>query len=250
MTSLVGYDTNFYSIADIHQDLNLPYDNDSQELEFLSGSNGDQMFTWKQWMDYFLFNKKPERVADQVKSVIKGVDDQLKTEKLNNIDRAAPFTVYDVLGVYPQLSKFKEFCDYIGYGKLKDMEFKVTLFAPINDKYDEYMWYLYNVAWTKSTAIDALRYHILPYLLLPWQLKDRKLRLRTDLERRQIDTDWTKGKQQLLNPLSYSQTPMDWFPKMNWEINIIGTVHCDNGIVYIIDRPIVMDGFYGSTGGN
>ena len=248
MTSIYsGVDTNFYSIADIHEDLNIAGAG-NQEFEFLSGSKGDQMYTWNQYMNYILFNKEPERVKDQVKSVTNALNIQQKTENINNVDRTVQLSINDALAKLPQLSKFKKFTDYIGYGKLKDFSSKITLFAPVNDHYDEHMWYLYNVSWTSSTAIDTLRYHILPYLLLPWQLRDRKLRLRTDLQNRTVDTDWTNGRTQLINPLSYNEQPGDWFPTKDWEVNILGMVECDNGIIYIIDRPLKYP--QGATGGN
>ena len=42
----------------------------------------------------------------------------------------------------------------------------------------------------------------LPYEIKPWQLTDRKLRLRTDLDLQHVETDWTNGKQLFMNPIS------------------------------------------------
>lgn len=250
MSSSSGFDTNYSSIGDIHLFLNITGASD-KEYEFTSGSTGKPMYNWRQFMDYVLYNKTPQRVDTQIEVLANGLNEQNKQGKPDSfsINHNVPFTVYSALQLYPNLSKFKKFADYIGYGKLKDMESKVTLFVPVdNEKFDEYFWNLFNVMWSSSTAVDTLRYHILPYLLLPWQLQDRKLRLRTDLEHRQLDTDWTKGKRQLLNPITCGEFQADWFPKRDWEVNIIGVIYCDNGIVYIIDRPLIYP--MGTTGTN
>lgn len=239
MTSMIGgTDTNFSAIADIHYYLTLN-GTDTLEKQFSSGSDGKPMITWKQWMDYILLDKTPIRATDTEKIMAKALSEQ-KIRKDDLEHATLPFTVYDALKMYPNLSKFKNFVDYVGYGKLKDtMHEKITLFAPVNEKFDQYFWYLFNISWNKLSAVDALRYHILPYYLLPWQMEDRKLRLRTDLEHRQLDTDCTNGRKQLLNPLTYTKTPQDWFPNKDWEVNILGIAYCDNGIIYIIDRPLV-----------
>jgi len=239
MSGINGTDTNYYSIADIHEDINLP-GSWNQEFEFLSGSTGKPMITWQSWMDHFLFNK-PIPTAQDNTNLLNAVNNQLKNQPTDALSHSAPFSVYDALGKFPELSKFKSLVDEVGYGKLKDFQFKVTLFAPINDLFDETLWYTYNIAFTKVALVETLRYHILPYLLLPYQLKDRKLRLRTDLEKRTLNTDWTNGKMVFMNPLNYDDdtSPNRLFPRSNWEVNCLGIIRCDNGIIYVIDRPLV-----------
>ena len=238
MSGIYGTDTNYYSIADIHEDVSL-HGTSTQEYEFLSGSNGQPMITWQSWIDNFLFNKPIIQQDDN--SVLNAVNSQLKKDKLGNVSQDAPFSVYDALGKFPQLSKFKNLVDEVGYGKLKDFQFKVTLLAPINDFFDDILWYTYNIAYTKVALVETLRYHILPYLLLPYQLKDRKLRIRTDLDKRTLTTDWTKGKMSFINPLNYDDdtSPNKLFPRNNWEVKCLGIIRCDNGIIYVIDRPLL-----------
>lgn len=247
MSAINGTDTNFSSIQDIHDVLNFPGSSE-YEFEFLSGSTGKPMIRWGQLIDNVLFNKPIVRPQEALKSITSSLNKQLNSDRLDSLNRNVTFTIYDALCLYPEISKFKQLVDYVGYGKLKETNGKITLLAPVNKHFDEYFWYLFNVSYTKTESVEALRYHILPYLLLPQQIKHRKLRLRTDMEHRQLEADWTNNKQQFINPLSYSESPHDWFPKKSWEVNCIGTIVCDNGIIYIIDRPL----YYpeGTTGNN
>jgi hypothetical protein len=68
-----------------------------------------------------------------------------------------------------------------------------------------------------------------------------------------IDTDFTKGKRQLLNPIQtlgpqnlnmypfgdpYMSVPDNWFPKITSEVNVLEIIKTINGFIYIIDRPL------------
>jgi hypothetical protein len=59
MSGLYGTDSSYFSIKDIHQDLNLTR---GQEFEFLTGYSEDPMSErpmqlWENWMKWVLFNQ-------------------------------------------------------------------------------------------------------------------------------------------------------------------------------------------------
>ena len=164
--------------------------------------------------------------------------------------------MYDAISANPQLSKFKALIDYTGYGKV--LTPGITLFAPINDRFDEILEYPLTTAYKPVAALQILRYHILPFIIKPWQMEGRKLRMRTDLEQQPIECEWTQGRKQLLNPIntthidpaagSYTNGSGDplparadsWFPKVSWEVEFLGAFECTNGsMLYIISRPII-----------
>lgn len=244
MSASYGTDQGFYGIADMHQDLNITGAGPT-EYEFLSGYSNDTMLNWKQYMDYILFNKQ-YNTPKQVNQAI--------AKKLEEQKASRPMTVYDVISSHPKLTKFTDLIKLTGYGKPKDTDYTFTIFAPVDDRFDEILYYpMYKSADKPIALLQVLRYHILPYLLEPWQAQDRKLRLRTDLEMMTIDTDFTGGKQQLLNPIQtpgmgdlnmypygdpYMSSPDNWFPRVTSEVNILKIIKCINGFIYIIDRPL------------
>lgn len=244
MSANYGTDGGWYNLAPFHEDLNINGAG-NKEYEFMSGYTDDTMINWKQYMNYLLFNEQyntPKQVDDAI------------AKKLTEDKASRPMTVYDVISSNPTLSKFNDLIKLTGYGKPKDTDFPFTIFAPINDRFDETLYYAMKKSPNKQIALlQVLRYHILPYLLEPWQIKNRKLRLRTDLENMTIDTDFTGGRQQLLNPIQtpglqdlnmypfgdpYMSAPDNWFPKITSEVNVLEIVKTINGFIYIIDRPL------------
>ncbi len=225
----------------------------------MSGYSEDTMIPWSAWMQYVLFNQQydfPAVVDEQLK---KAIEKQNKAQKCDSTNFNTPKTCYDIISTHPQLTRMKWLCDYVGYGKVKDLQFPITLFAPIDDKFDETLEYPLNYAFKPTACLQVLRYHILPFVIKPWQMEDRRLRLRTDLEKQPVESDWTNGKRQLLNPISkrklpepfgYGVNPIGdyipslpdvWFPKKYWEVDILDCIECAGGIVYVISRPIVFN---------
>ena len=243
MSANYGTDSGWYNLAPFHEDLNINGAG-PMEYEFMSGYTKDTMINWKQYMDYILFNKQyntPKQVDEAI------------AKKLTEQKASREMTVYDVISSHPQLTKFDDMIKLTGYGKPKDTQMPFTIFAPVNDKFDKVLYYPINNSADKRIALlQILRYHILPYLLEPWQIKNRKLRLRTDLENMTVDTDFTQGRQQLINPIQtpgqdlnmypfgdpYMSAPDNWFPKVTSEVNVLEIIKTINGFIYIIDRPL------------
>jgi uncharacterized surface protein with fasciclin (FAS1) repeats len=244
MSANNGTDRGYYAIADFHENLNIPGAGPT-EYEFLSGYTKDSMINWKQYMNYILFGEQ-YNTPKQVDNAI--------ARKLTEDKASRPMTVYDVISSHPKLTKFRDLIELTGYGKPKDTDYPFTIFAPINDRFDDTLFYPMHKSANKQIALlQVLRYHILPYLLEPWQMENRRLRLRTDLEMMTIDTDFTKGKRQLLNPIQtlgpqnlnmypfgdpYMSAPDNWFPKITSEVNVLEIIKTINGFIYIIDRPL------------
>jgi len=258
MTSSSGYNTSYSAIRDIHEDLNIAGAGPS-EFEFLSGFSDDPyskypMMSWDNWMNFILFNEKYPTPLERNAILKKALIDQNKTLAKNSTANDKPITIYDVIKANPRLSKFRELIDYVGYGKVYDSG--ITIFAPINDQFDQTLEYPLNVAYKPVAALQTLRYHILPFIIKPWQMENRKLKLRTDLDKQPLETDWTKNQRLLINPIndtymdsvagSYTNGPGEpvssrsdnWFPKISWEVPILKVIECSNGIVYIISRPL------------
>lgn len=248
MSSVYGVDSAYYAVKDIHQTLNIGGAGGG-EYVFTGGSsnNPHQLLTWNEWMAWVLFNKGATTL-DQHKSIMeKAVYDQEKVLPGNSTTFNRPISIYDVLCADPQLSKFKALVDYTGYGKIWDSP--ITLFVPLNDHFDEMMEWALDISYKPVAALQILRYHILPFILNPWEMQDRKLKLHTDLDL-SIETDWTNGQQLLINPITqnYISPPAgsftnlsgdDWFPKKDWEVPVLKAIECCNGYIYIIARPVV-----------
>jgi uncharacterized surface protein with fasciclin (FAS1) repeats len=274
MSAVSGYSTSYSAIRDMHEDLSLAGAGNA-EWEFLSGFSEDPygpqpMLRWDEYMQWVLFNTEIPTAAQRDAALQKAIAAQEKTQPLDDTDKnydtgvhgplrkGGVATIYDVLASDPRLSKIKQLVDYVGYGKMYDQEFPITFFAPVNDRFDEILKWPLEIAYKPVAALQTLRYHILPYILKPWQMQDRKLRLRTDLDRQFLESDWTRGKQLLLNPVtldrisppagSFTNPPGDpyngradsWFPKREWEVKFLsGPIECANGVLYIVDRPVV-----------
>jgi hypothetical protein len=259
MSAVYGVDTSYYAIAPIHQDLNIAGAGGS-EFEFLSGYSEDSysdrpMMTWDQWMQWILFNEQYSTPKQKQEIMAKAVKAQNKTLPKDSTGNDTASTIYNVISSDPRLSKMKNLIDYVDYGK--PFSAGITMFAPVNDQFDKILEYPLTIAYKPVAALQALRYHILPYIIKPWQMEGRKLKLRTDFEKQIIESDWTGGKQLLMNPInltylpppagSFTNPPGDpvpartdnWFPKKDWEVQILASIQCTNGMLYIISRPIV-----------
>ncbi len=264
MSAVNGYDTAYYAIGPIHQDLNVGGAGGT-EFEFLSGYSEDPysdkpMMSWDEWMRWILFNEihKIPKVSNEI--MTKAISEQAKTLPYNSTTNNKQKSVYDVLSLMPELSKMKDLVDYVGYGKI--FEQGNSFFLPINTNFDKILTYQLTIAYKPVAALQVLRYHILPYIIKPWQMENRKLKMRTDLDQQPIESDWTRGKRLLINPIndeylsppagSYTNPPGDpvpartdnWFPKISWEVEILEVLECAGGnMVYIIDRPIIWSDF-------
>lgn len=259
MSAVSGYSTPFSSIADYHQDLNINGASES-EYVFMSGTKPENLMPWSAWREYVLFNKTyelPSVVDDQLK---RAIAEQNKKLPMDSTVFNTPTSCYDVVAADPRLSRMKWLLDYVGYGKVRDLDYPITLFAPINDKFDDTLDYPLNYGVKMVSMLQVLRYHILPYKIHQWQLENRRLRLRTDLDLQHVETDFTNGRKLLLNPIStrelsgpeesmvngfgdpIASLPDSWFPKKDWQVDVLGWVDCDGGTVIIIDRPLVFPG--------
>jgi len=262
MSAIYGTDSAYSSIGGIHLLLNLPGAVNG-EYVFDSGTSDKNMMNWKQYMDWILFDKQFVSAEDENKILSRALNKDITSQPNDDTDRNIPVYIYDVIRKTPKLSKFTSMINEVGYGKPVDYTQNYTIFAPVDEKFEEYLYYPLYMGERKNSLFQALRYHILPYVIKPWQLKDRKLKLKTDLENQIVESDWTYGKQLLINPISkrnlplpygyenssmhygdpYPVFPDTWFPKTEWEVNILASIECANGMLYIISRPLVFPNY-------
>ena len=249
-SSSFGYNTSYYSISDIHEDLNVGGAG-KDEYEFLSGYSTDlmskrPMMTWEQWMKWVLFNDKPVPLYKQQQSLEKAV---------NSIPTNNGKTTWDIISTHPNLTKFAALAERVGYGKFFDEG--NTILAPINSQFDTTLLYPLTMAQVPQTLeipsaqpadLQILRYHILPYMVKPWQLDNRRTRLRTDLELQYVEADWTGDTKYLINPIyqtfGENSHPSAWFPKKSDEVVVLDSIETTNGYLYIIDRPILFPSLF------
>ncbi len=272
MSSLYGVESSYFAIRDYHQDLNV---GTAGNNELVFASNPSEPMRWNTWLEYALFNKtypRPSEAEEKLKNAI-NKQTNIPQSVLNNevsASKNTPKTIYEIISAIPQLSKFKALIDEVGYGKFWDNN--ITIFAPINDVFDEVLKYPLNMAYRPVAALQTLRFHLLPFELAMWQIKNKKLRLRTDLNEYNtatVEIDYTGKEPILLNPIElsklpspegaytnparlnkefsydgsgadpYSGRPDSWFPKKYWEVKILNIMEGVNGVLYIISRPIV-----------
>lgn len=261
MSSISGYSTQFSSSADYHGYLNIPGDS-TREILFYSPNNQDPV-TWKEWKDYVLFNKAPldrDNAEININGEMKGKNRGENDEGKDDIK-----SCYDIVSNHKNLKGMKWLLDKTGYGKVKDVENKITLFCPIDEKFKDVLSYQFNLDERVQNVafLQTLRYHILNYPLYLSDLQGRKLRLTTDLEKQKLDTDFTMGRNLIINPIEsrvnythYGEIyypygdPIGnfedaWFPKKHWEVKVLDCIECEGGVVYIISRPLVypIDGY-------
>jgi hypothetical protein len=263
MSSVSGYDTSYSAIKDIHQDLNLGGAGNNQEFEFLTGYSFDPtseqpMRLWQDWMNWVLFNQVTPTYHEAQSAIETALNKQKANLPANSTTNNNAVSIYEAISADARLSKFKDMIDTVGYGKIH--EDGICILAPVNDEFDHILaWQLQLAKPSRWVALlQLLRFHILPYVLKPWQFQNRILRLRTDLEQT-IESDWTKGNHILLNKINpgyvnplngkifnpapgadpYTTAIDSWFPKISDEVSILGIRECVNGYLYIISRPVV-----------
>jgi uncharacterized surface protein with fasciclin (FAS1) repeats len=230
MSAIFGSGTAYFAIRDIHDMSNLP-GTDTQEFEFNSGTSNDNMLNWKQYMQYVLFGTQYPLNRDAINAV----------DKATKKDGCPDKTVIDILRGNPRFSKIVKLVELSGYDKLGKLEYPVTFFAPTNDMFDYILAPQLDSGILSLNALQAVKYHTLPYKITPDQLVERKLYLETDLNHQRILSDWTNGKTILMNPVS--NNPLNpikgWFPQKDWIVNITSTINIAGGSIFIIDRPLV-----------
>jgi uncharacterized surface protein with fasciclin (FAS1) repeats len=259
MSALYGTDTSYSAIADIHEDLNLTH---GQEFEFLTGYSEDPMSDqpmrlWEDWMKWVLFNQVTPSAKEARRALENGIAQQNASAPANNTSNNHGTTIMEVMETDKRLSKFVALIKEVGYGKFWDNG--VTIFAPTNDKFDEILEYALKIAYRPVAALQTLRYHLLNYPIKPWQMQDRVLKLTTDLSNQAVESDWTRGKHVLLNKINpgyispmagsftnggpgadpYPARSDTWFPKHTDEVQVLEAKECNNGWLYVIDRPVV-----------
>jgi hypothetical protein len=259
MSAVYGVDSSYYALRDMHEDLNLTR---GQEFEFLTGFSEDPMAErpmrlWEEYMQWVLFNQVKPTLREATSTLNRAVEKQTSSLPVNSTTNNHAVSIYEAIAADPRLSKFKQLIDTVGYGKV--FENGITILAAINDHFDEILHYALKVAFRPVAALQTLRYHILPFIIKPWQLQDRVLRLRTDLNHHSVECDCTNGKHVLLNKINPGYVPPiagsftngspgadpypsradSWFPKHSDEVPILEVKECSNGFLYIINRPIV-----------
>lgn len=240
MTAIFGTDTNYFNISDYHLYLTL-----TNDKEF----NTD--IPWDRYIDYIKYNKPLNcSITDPDISKRYNLPNDASSDtclkQLKSIVKDEPsehswFTIYDALGMDPDLSKMKALVDRVGFKSLYAALSNgyITFFAPTNEFFDEVLGELFSMYDQLQIQKEILQYHTLDFQLDLWQMAHRKLRLKTMLPRQYIETDATKGKYQLDNNPKYNLN--DWFPKKEYMIDIIGTTPTDNGMLMKIAKPLVFD---------
>lgn len=272
-------DSAYFSIADNHLYLNLPGAGPN-EYEFFSGYQGRPMITWDEWMKYVYFGEKPIDPETKDKALKEAISKQNKALPANAPEKNVEYSIYDIISMEPRFSRMKQLIDFVGYPKIGEED--ITVLVPVNDIFDRIIGTYHPLAYTAlinnqdimpkdqsltwngtqrpawQSLLQIMRYHILPYPIEPWQLENRKLKLRTDLDLQHVQTDWTDPSNPLfINPIStrvipgihgeltypvgnpMPNLPDVWFPKKEWNVTCLGTIKCVNGYIYVIDRPLV-----------
>lgn len=234
MSALNGTSSSYFAIRDIHNGSNLSSGWD-QEYEFLSGTDNKNMLTWGQYMNYILYDKIPVKPNESLSVLRKAVDEQYKDSP-----GFKPKTVYDVIQSMPNTRKMAKLIKDSGYKKLSDVNYPVTFLVPTDEHFDEFLGPYLNMGVFRFNAFQTVRYHTLPYYVEPGQLKGRKYKLQTDLDKQPVESNWVGDKHLIVS----QDTPFPggiygFFPVRSWDVPVLGYVECEGGIVYIIDRPLV-----------
>jgi hypothetical protein len=146
-------------------------------------------------------------------------------------------TIYDLLSTYPELSECKKLVDSAGYGP-ELMKPYTTFFAFTNKNAGLASLWLKQFN-TLGYQRELLKVHTLPFTAEPDMLKNRVIKLFNKSEGNELYVNgkaipmylYADSKQ--LNGVSYS-------PPMI-KNNILGFLTCDNGALYILDRPLYPD---------
>ena len=174
---------------------------------------------------------------------------QNKQSCLNNLknninpepNSSLPVTVYDLLSLYPELSICKQLVDSASYKNELTTNRYTTFFAFTNQNADVASLWLkkFTVSPGKTTTgyqREFLKAHTTSFTLDPILLKGKINDIFTRSEGNDIRIN---GK---YNPM-YLYTNSKEFNGFSYnppllKINIIGFLACDNGVMYVIDRPI------------
>lgn len=221
MTSCAnGIDTGYQSIANNYLYLNV---NDSDRIYGTDVTIGDLQ---KIGVSEELYNDR---------TFISNLIRQNSQNRYNITLKEEPSsTVYDVLSSYNELSDCKKFIDSANYGnELRSRNTTFFAFTNANSKLaDEWV----DQCGSSSYKTELLKAHTLGFIAEPSFLKNRIIKLFSKSEGNELYVNGQAKPMYLyddnkeLNGVSFSNPLL--------KNNITAFITCDNGLLYVIDRPI------------
>ena len=234
MASYFGTDTGFSSITDNYlylevEDTDKIYNTDVTIAELKQRGYPEQLFE---------DNRILTDISQNKQSCLKN----LKNSIIPTPNSSFEVTVYDLLSLYPELSECKKLVDSSSYKDELTKDRYTTFFAYTNQNSDVASLWLkrFNTVSPGKTTTgyqrELLKAHTASFTLDPVMLKGRLNDVFTRSEGNDIRIDgrynpmylYTNSKE--FNGFSYNPPLL--------KINIIGFLACDNGVMYVIDRPI------------
>ena len=226
MTSLIGNNTGFYDISDsyLYLDLNSTdkiYGTDVQ-YEQIKSAGIPERLAESDLLLKIIENRKEECVKNIPLNVIS------KTEASKKV------TVYDLLSEYKELSQCKRLVDMAEWGNILKESRYVTFFAFTDDNAGLAALWLKRFN-TLGYQREFLKAHTCSFVAEPYLFKGKKLKLQTLSDGNELYADGTKGKlyfysdSKVLDGISYAPPQL--------KVNVKGFLSCENGVLYIIDRP-------------
>jgi hypothetical protein len=259
MTSIQGTNTDFSSIANNWLYLNT----DGSDRDYLTDVS----------VDYFIHLaninepdtvsiKEREKVLEKYLTYNKTLDSLKPYADLNGVPKRVSFM--DLLNTLNQQYQFK-LSHYIAllketnYGPtLKNNYNGMTLFVFKNDYYEEVEEWLKglrpdrwdhpknSLPYMDQNLKELLKYHTLNFKLYPSQLTGRKVQVGTALSEyisafNKIEIESVYGRLYINLNKDYdlNHGGVGFYPSKTNRILIEKVVECDDGIIYIIDKPLI-----------
>jgi hypothetical protein len=251
MSSLQGYNTEFSSIADNFLYLTLT----PEDKEYLTNI---QQKTFK-----FLGANEPDRVPNDKKlEYLKFVTDmQAKYQTLQQYQKPDPrksiLETIKAINVDGSLSDIIQLIETTNY----DVDLKAkrlgnvngtTFFAFVNGSkglIDNWVAQWRPDDWNSNKSLtykrELLKHHTLPFVLLPGQIENKRLQVATLLSDyisvyNKFDIEYLNN-QAVINysGRNYLLDGEGYYPTSFQRIKILQAVSCTDGIVYIIEKPVM-----------
>ncbi len=226
MTSLIGNNTGFYDISDTYL--------------YLDVNSNDKIYGTNVQYENIKSAGIPEKYAES--SLLIDLIEKRKDECVKNIplyitpktEASKKVTVYDLLSEYNELTDCKRLVDMAEWKNMLKESKYITFFAFTNENSALAALWLKRFN-TLGYQREFLKAHTCNFIAEPLLFKGKKLKLYTLSDGNELYADATKGKLYF-----YSETKVldgITFAPPQLKVNVKGFLSCENGVLYIIDRP-------------